>query len=377
MTPSDNRPDPIDDMLAALREDDPDYTDAELDAGFTAVLTDLEQLTSERAREADDLAAKAELGNDAYALGLEYRERGDLQRAAHWLRIATSHGVPAAHQQLQDARELHHTVDSMDSGARPPLFDDQSDYPGWYTVLDRSGQALTPIESRLKDLQAAELLAAARQEADRIVADARRAAAQIEADAQPSTQPHITAPNSDVRPFRVWHPIWQTIRGADLSEEGRNPTHLIAALNSGFAVAVWDRCPAESERGFSGGPLWSPAEGTVVGLLQTCHVAVASGQRQSVRWLTGSRHGLHNLIGREATEAYEQALEENDPSHLTTLMAADPMLMPRLLEWTQTASPAATVSARRVLASTMSPSTGGLVLPPGARDGLTPVPAVS
>ncbi|MEU4090629.1 DUF4407 domain-containing protein [Streptomyces aureus] len=54
MTHSVNGPDPIEDMLAALRADDPEFTDAELDAGFTKVLIGLERLAPEHPPHVDE-----------------------------------------------------------------------------------------------------------------------------------------------------------------------------------------------------------------------------------------------------------------------------------------------------------------------------------
>lgn len=67
MTHSSNSPDPIEDLLATLRAEDPAFTDAELDAGFTAVLAALEQAAPECPPDADDAAGEPEHdGADAF-----------------------------------------------------------------------------------------------------------------------------------------------------------------------------------------------------------------------------------------------------------------------------------------------------------------------
>ncbi|WP_435219167.1 hypothetical protein [Streptomyces sp. bgisy034] len=371
MTYSDDRPDPIEDMLAALREDDPVYTDAELDAGFTAVLTALEHLTPERAQEADDLAVKAELGSDAYALGLEYLERGDLERATHWLRIAASHGVPAARQKLQDARELHHTVDSLPPEiVRSHPLAEQLDCLSCHPAPDLSTPPVAA--SRLRELRSAERrLADARQEAERILADARRAAAQITADAQHAAQSEADVAATGLNTMHLWRQSTDFIPKHRLHSlllltlRDRDMDFMLVNKRSGRVAAI---------KNFSDSRMrWYGTQG--LSIIDECSVgrATAVGRAQSHLRLAESWRGLHNLIGREAAEAYEQALEGNDPSCLRLLMIADPQLAPRLLDWAQTASPA-TAGTHRILVDILSPSASGLVLT-GARDLAMPAPA--
>ncbi|GAB2768655.1 hypothetical protein GCM10027072_79500 [Streptomyces bullii] len=93
--------------------------------------------------------------------------------------------------------------------------------------------------------------------------------------------------------------------------------------------------------------------------------------------LAGSRRALYNLIGREATEAYEQAVEENNASCLQCHFSADPQLAPRLLVWAQTASPDAAADAHRILADLVTPATSGLLVPISVRDVAPPVPTAA
>ncbi|MFF5654457.1 hypothetical protein ACFY8N_39470 [Streptomyces collinus] len=389
MTRADNRPDPIEDMLAALREDDPTYTDAELDAGFSALLTDLEQLTPERAREADGLATEAELGSDAYALGLEYLERGELERATRWLRIAASHGVSAAQQQLDDARELHRTVDSLSAKpVRPRLHFGERlaellDCSSWLDTPDLSAASGLPAAaSRLAEALDAQLrLAKARQEAERIVADARRAAAQIAADAQLAAQPdtEVTVPGHS-RTSRVWSwsadldyvPVARLapLRCRDVDILLVTGTDTVALAEVKFSSnARWLRPHALQET-----PLSFKIGSFQLGSVQ--HSTVIAREQSHVQ-LAGSRHALLNLIGREATEAYEQAVQENNPSCLQCHFSADPQMVPRLVVWAQAASPGAAADAHKILADLVAPSTSGLLVPISVRDVAPPVPTTA
>ncbi|MGY3206332.1 hypothetical protein [Streptomyces sp. TE5632] len=384
MTRADNRPDPIEDMLATLREDDPTYTDAELDAGFTALLTDLEQLTPERAREADDLATEAELGSDAYALGLEYLERGDLERATHWLRIATSHGVSAAQQQLDDARELHRTVDSLSAEPVRPRrrpgerLTELLDCSNWLATPDLS--ALPAAASRLAEALDGELrLAKARQEAERILADARRAAAQIAADAQRAAQPdtEVTTPGHP-RAKHLWD--WSTnLEHLPLAPMVSTPLRcrdvdIMLVTGTSDTVLVGEMKCSSNAR-WPRPHTFTLQRSPLLFKMGSFHHSTVIVREQSCLQLAGSRHALYNLIGREATEAYEQAVEENNPSCLQCHFSADPQLAPRLLVWARTASPDVAADAHKILADLVTPSTSGLLVPIGVRDLASPVPS--
>ncbi|MEU3290529.1 hypothetical protein [Streptomyces longwoodensis] len=386
MTRADNRPDPIEDMLAALREDDPTYTDAELDAGFNALLTDLEQLTPERAREADDLATEAELGSDAYALGLEYFERGELERATRWLRIAASHGVLAAQQQLDDARELHRTVDSLSAKpVRPHRRPGERlaqllDCSSWPDTSDLS--TLPAAASQLAEALDGELqLAQARQEAERILADARRAAAQIAADAQRAAQPDAEAAaptHPRIRPLDrvpcpeyVLLPRWVSapLRCRDVDFMLVTGTSDIVAAGEVkcYSDARWLRPHAARES--------SPKIGSLQ-LGSIHHDPIIARERSRVQ-MASSRHALLNLIGREVIEAYEQAVQENDPSCLQCHFSVDAQLASRLVVWAQTASPDAAADAHKILADLVTPSTSGLLVPISVRDLAPQVPTTT
>ncbi|MFJ2007771.1 hypothetical protein [Streptomyces chartreusis] len=388
MTPSDSRPDPIEDMLAALHEDDPAYTGEELDAGFNAVLNDLARLTPQRAKEAEDLAVEAELGSDAYALGLEYLERGDLERATRWLRVAASHGIRAAEQQLHDARELHRTVDSLTPSTTPLSCTDHAPQDQVFEdPSELTRRRLFAPEARLRELSTEGYLCDARKEAERILANARRAAAQIaarEAEAQQvladaqRTAAQITesaqhaagrlepVPRAlaDGRHKLLWWPSHDAERDQALTLIAS--TALISrGFDTGDARMLAFPLLAEDGHGLRGS---FPRR---LVFLNVCH----SGRPDtSGRWSSHVRldadrwRTLSNLVGRAAAEAYEQALEEDDVSGLRLHVAADPSLMPRLLDWVRTVSPAAAVEARKALDRTLPASTNGLVLPPGVRD---------
>ncbi|MEU5201005.1 hypothetical protein AB0G86_44390 [Streptomyces scabiei] len=390
MTRADNRPDPIEDMLAALREDDPTYTDAELDAGFSALLTDLEQLTPEHAREVDGLATEAELGSDAYALGLEYLERGELERATRWLRIAASHGVSAGQQQLDDARELHRTVDPLSAKpVRPRLRSGERlaellDCSSWLDTPDLSAvSGLPAAASRLAEALDAELrLAKARQEAERILADARRAAAQIAADAQRAARPdtEVTAPGRS-RTSRVWS--WSAdldyVPVARLAPLRCRDVDILLVTGTPDTVALAEVKCSSNARWLRPHALQETSLSFKIGSFQlgSVHHSTVIAREQSHVQLAGSRHALLNLIGREATEAYEQAVEANNPSCLQCHFSADPQLAPRLMVWAQTASPDTAADARKILADLVTPSTSGLLVPISVRDLAPPIPTTA
>lgn len=120
MSLSGNRRDPVEDMLAALRGEDPSYTDTELDAGFADLLAEVEQLTPQRASELDRLASEAEFGSYAYARGLGFLARSDFDGAAHWLSIAADHGVTTAQEHLRETPKLSSTPKSLTRPSASP-----------------------------------------------------------------------------------------------------------------------------------------------------------------------------------------------------------------------------------------------------------------
>lgn len=165
---------PIDSLLNSLRHV-PAYTDEELDAGCAAVLGALERLTPERARQLDEVATSAELGGDAHAFGLDCLERGDLDRAAHWLQRAARYGVPSAEQRLDGTRELNDTVASLDAAtATAAGLLEEAGVRAEQLVAEAGRVAGRMRAAAVKEAEG--LLEAAKAEAERLVAEASREA---------------------------------------------------------------------------------------------------------------------------------------------------------------------------------------------------------
>ncbi|MGW0957064.1 diguanylate cyclase domain-containing protein [Streptomyces sp. NPDC001212] len=107
-------------LIAELGEPRPSFTDDELTSGFHKVMEQLGEHGSEQSSESDFSAEKAEIGSAAYALGLEFSQRADCERAAYWFRLASRHGVPDAAYELhaiEQRRASAHTTDSPDTAA--------------------------------------------------------------------------------------------------------------------------------------------------------------------------------------------------------------------------------------------------------------------
>lgn len=69
---------------------------------FTELMDSIRRLSDQDRTRAQEQADAAVLGFEAYALGQEYLERGDLDGALRWLRIAADHDVPGAQRLLED-----------------------------------------------------------------------------------------------------------------------------------------------------------------------------------------------------------------------------------------------------------------------------------
>lgn len=81
---------------------EPTLSAAEKAQGFAAVM---KRMKSRSPQERDRLQTQAEqvaLGHEAYALALEYLDRGDDEAARRWLRVAAGHGIPGAAQDLEE-----------------------------------------------------------------------------------------------------------------------------------------------------------------------------------------------------------------------------------------------------------------------------------
>ncbi|MGC0344382.1 DUF4407 domain-containing protein [Streptomyces sp. SLBN-8D4] len=130
MTHSINGPDPIEDMLAALRADDPEFTDAELDSGFTKILIGLEHLTPERTPHIDEPATEPEQSG---APDEAEREACDHSAPASEPPAIADRQVPAASHPQGDGM----TSRATESGSDPAT--------GQRAAADQSGSLHTDV----------------------------------------------------------------------------------------------------------------------------------------------------------------------------------------------------------------------------------------
>jgi hypothetical protein len=171
----------VQDMLAASAEDtDRTYPGERLDAGFASVMDRLDRLDPAEVEAIDLAVTRAELGYQAYALGTEYLDRGDLDRASHWLRTAVALGVDDAAGRLHDVDELQRMVQAITPA--PDELTSASECPG--PALRLADLATPSPGSWVADVRVADtIIQNARAEADRIMAEARRRADEIMANA--------------------------------------------------------------------------------------------------------------------------------------------------------------------------------------------------
>ncbi|MFI5609775.1 hypothetical protein [Amycolatopsis sp. NPDC051903] len=104
------------------RHDEPaagsEATEPDLDEGFDAVMAHLDRLAPHDVAGLSLQADAAELGHEAYALGLDLRARGNLDRAAYWLQTADRHHVTGARRALEEL-EKDRDDPAADAGTAP------------------------------------------------------------------------------------------------------------------------------------------------------------------------------------------------------------------------------------------------------------------
>ncbi|MFG3253119.1 hypothetical protein [Streptomyces sp. NPDC048172] len=133
----------------------------ELATGFAAVMASLEQATPDELETLDRVADRAEVGLDAYALGMEHLARGAQDQARERLEQAARYGVTSAERILAGIRE----------GRLP------DDLPGRPCALD-----LVPAPDRTDD--AGDVHASAAEMMEAAVAHAAQLREEAEADAE-------------------------------------------------------------------------------------------------------------------------------------------------------------------------------------------------
>ncbi|MFI9052559.1 helix-turn-helix domain-containing protein [Streptomyces sp. NPDC053427] len=80
--------------------------------GFEEVMHGLDAMTPEQRAALELQAEQAELGHDAYALGMEYRGQGRLRQAERWLRTAVRYQVSGAQLMLDEISDALPTAGS-------------------------------------------------------------------------------------------------------------------------------------------------------------------------------------------------------------------------------------------------------------------------
>ncbi|WP_405814081.1 diguanylate cyclase [Streptomyces sp. NBC_01390] len=99
----------IEELLTQLDAPRPAFSDGELLAGFHAVTEQLDTRDGPDESRDDLDTRRAEIGADAYALGMEYSARKDWERATRWLQLAARSGVADASYELQTFRRRRAT----------------------------------------------------------------------------------------------------------------------------------------------------------------------------------------------------------------------------------------------------------------------------
>lgn len=109
----------IEELLTQLGAPRPVFSDAELLAGFRAATEQQSACDGADEARADEDTRRAEIGADAYALGMEYSDRQDWERAARWLSVAARSGVVDASYELQ-ALQRRRATSNVVGAARSP-----------------------------------------------------------------------------------------------------------------------------------------------------------------------------------------------------------------------------------------------------------------
>ncbi|SOD66981.1 hypothetical protein SAMN06297387_12822 [Streptomyces zhaozhouensis] len=387
----DDHPDLIREMLADLRGQTPSYSDDVLEAGFAAVLAEVDTLDSAGVDRTRLLAEEAELGAHAHALGLEHFERGNLTLAIRWLRTAVRYGVPEATGQLEDARELHaavsdtntldvssdtekaeqesFTIPSPDS-ARIPLPSDSS----WRDSLhksdsgQRAAQRAAEQEIAYARHRADSIISDARQEAHRIIGEAQRQAHHIIGKAQHDGEPPESATTPTHESFTTHAP-------------GTGKTSAMAdfVVMTNTVNSFWEYQRIEAKSFHPSTPkrlreravvVWADSFDLVIPLFRTPRAATSRAIWQHLlgtrcpESFTAAERALINLVGKEMAHAYWRAREEEDTTALASFLDSDNTLTDRLQHWAQTMDHSSAARTRNFLANRADKPSRPLLLPP-------------
>ncbi|WP_439659170.1 hypothetical protein ACSHWB_43455 [Lentzea sp. HUAS TT2] len=169
---------------------------------FAQIRAHVAALTPQQARDAVAYGDRAQLGVDAFALGMMHSEQGDLASAIRCFEIADRHGAPAAAAQLKTTRELRDALDEVDLPdgtaltfrTRAEAIDHARTHGLSAGVLDWADERAERIVADARDTATA-VLDDARTTAARLIAEARAQADQIIDAARPdeSTAPATRA----------------------------------------------------------------------------------------------------------------------------------------------------------------------------------------
>ncbi|MGV9252819.1 DivIVA domain-containing protein [Streptomyces sp. NPDC003697] len=135
--------------------------------GFAAVMGRLKGRTVQEQARLRAQADAAVLGHEAYALGHDYRRRGNYVAAKRWLRVAADHSVPGAEEALEE-------IDAVTPAAPATAADPAGSAPG--TVIPSSSLAHEPFGTWATVVDSLDVAACAQAQARRITEQARRTA---------------------------------------------------------------------------------------------------------------------------------------------------------------------------------------------------------
>ncbi|MEU9272671.1 hypothetical protein AB0E04_45890 [Streptomyces sp. NPDC048251] len=152
--------------------------------GFAAVM---QRLKGRTAHEQDRLRAQADaavLGHEAYALGHDYRRRGNYVAAKRWLRVAADHSVPGAEDALEEIDAVTPAAPTtaadpagiVPGASIPPPSPAHEDFGMWATVLESLDVAACA------QAQARQITEQARRTAEDLLAEAQRTIRRERAD---------------------------------------------------------------------------------------------------------------------------------------------------------------------------------------------------
>ncbi|MFS8202593.1 hypothetical protein ACLVWQ_28385 [Streptomyces sp. CWNU-52B] len=190
---------PVDDKEGTLHDGvltDSTLSSAQETDGFAAIMKRLKGRSPQERAALKARADAAVLGYEAYALGHEYLERGDLDAARRWLQVAAGHHVPGAEQALaelagqpalNDGAALTSVPAAVIVDAAARLTATRSCDP-CSTDGSPSGKNDGLWAAAVENLHAARQAASARASAAQIIEQARRDAGELLAQAQQQAQ---------------------------------------------------------------------------------------------------------------------------------------------------------------------------------------------